>query len=137
MFWLQLRDRRFLIVGAAKDRGMGNFDGQNIITPNFPGIGNNSRGVGSGSAVHGKEDAEFLMSKRILIPHDTLYVVNQIGDTINSHAFSRSRDDNEVCGCKRIKGKHSFAWGRVNQDKIITWFEGIENLLKFKFIAWL
>src|SRR6266487_2416361 len=34
MFWLKLRHRRFLIVGTAKDRGMGDFDGQNIITPN-------------------------------------------------------------------------------------------------------
>src|SRR5258708_28900152 len=89
MFWVKLRYRRFLIVGAAKDRGMGNFNGQNIITPNFSGIGNNSRGVGSRRTVHGKEDAKFVMGKRILIPHDTLYVVDTIGNPINSHAFSR------------------------------------------------
>src|SRR5258708_36150936 len=137
MFWVKLRYRRFLIVVAAKDRGMVNFNGKNIITPNFSGIGNNSRGVGSRRTVHGKEDAKFLMGKRILIPHDTLYVVDKIGNPINSHAFSRSRDNNEVCCCKRIKGKHGFAWGRVNQDIIITWFQGFENLLKFKFVAWL
>src|SRR5205807_5528583 len=76
VFWLEHRNGYFLVVGSAKERRMRYFDIQNILTPNFPRIGNNSRGVGRRRTVHGKEYSQLLVRERVFRPHDTLHMVD-------------------------------------------------------------
>src|SRR5215213_358548 len=131
MMRLKLVHWNFLVIRTGKNGRVGDLHREDVISPYLPRIFHYSRGMVCCRSVHGKEYSQFLVIQVKFIPHDSLNMVYQVGDTINGHSFGRRRYQNKVCSSKAIEGKHSFTWRGVDKDKIVNGAQWHNEIGKF------